>query len=70
MIMFFENYLAFCHNIGLCFWDLPAVLVAVLMLVMITVHNKRQQKRDEQFEEARKEKLEELKKASGTPVEA
>ncbi len=70
MITFFENYLAFCHSIGLCFWDIPSIIVAVVMIIMITTHNKRQEKRDEEYLERRKEKLEELKKSFEAPAEA
>lgn len=50
------------------FWDLPALLAGVLILVELVVHSRNQKKRDEEFEKERTERLETMQKeAAGTP---
>lgn len=66
------NLFQFTHNsLGMHFWDLPALLTAVIMVITLIVHTRNQKKREDDFEEARKEKLEALgKEAEGKTVEA
>lgn len=53
----------FVHDsLGLHFWDLPALLVGAVMIVMVVVHVLNQKKREEDFDEERKEKLEAMQK--------
>ena len=66
------NFYEFVHNsIGVHFWDLPALLVTVILVIVLIVHSRNQKKRENSFEEARKEKLEALgKEAEGKSVKA
>lgn len=59
----------FTHGtLGMHFWDLPALLAGVLILVELVVHSRNQKKRDEEFEKERTERLETMQKeAAGTP---
>ncbi|WP_251386697.1 hypothetical protein [Mediterraneibacter agrestimuris] len=53
----------FVHNsLGLHFWDLPALLVGAVMIVMLIVHTHNQRKREKDFDEERQEKLEAMQK--------
>lgn len=57
------NFSYFVHNnLGLHFWDLPALLVGVIMIVMLIVHTHNQKKREKDFDEERQEKLEAMQK--------
>lgn len=57
------NLFEFIHNsLGLHFWDLPALLVGVAIVVILIVHTHNQRKRENEFDEARKEKLEAMQK--------
>lgn len=57
------HFYEFVHNsIGIHFWDLPAFLAAVLLVIVLIVHSRNEKKRESSFEEARKEKLETLGK--------
>lgn len=57
------NFYQFTHNsLGLCFWDLPALAVAIIMIVVFAVHRHNQKKREKDFEDELKKKLEELQK--------
>lgn len=53
----------FTHGtLGMHFWDLPALLAGVLILVELVVHSRNQKKRDEEFEKERTERLETMQK--------
>lgn len=53
----------FVHDsLGLHFWDLPALLVGAVMIVMVVVHMHNQKKREKDFDEERQEKLEAMQK--------
>lgn len=55
------NFYEFAHNsLGIHFWDLPALVAAVALVVVLIVHSRNQKKRENDFEEERKEKLEAL----------
>ena len=55
------NFYEFAHNsLGIHFWDLPALVAAVALVVVLIVHSRNQKKRENGFEEERKEKLEAL----------
>ena len=42
----------FSHSYwGLCAWDLPALLVLVMMIALFVIHRPRMEKREEEFEE-------------------
>ena len=63
------NLYNFTHSsLGMHFWDLPALIAGVIILVELIVHSRNQKKREEEFDEERTEKLETMqKKAAGTP---
>lgn len=50
------------NNLNLHFWDLPSLLVGAVMIVMVVVHMHNQKKREKNFDEERKEKLEAMQK--------
>lgn len=55
--MFYEFY-QFVHNsLSLCFWDLPALFVGVVMIIVILVHKHHQDEREKDFEQELEEKL-------------
>ena len=57
------NFYYFVHNsLGLHFWDLPALLVGVIIIVMVIVHTHNQKKREKDFDEESQEKLEAMQK--------
>lgn len=57
------NLYHFVHNsLGICFWELPTFIVAAVMVIVTIVHSLRQKKRKDDFEQARKEKLDRLRK--------
>lgn len=61
------NLYQFVHNsLGLHFWDIPALLVAVAMIIIAIVHGRNQKKREDKYEEERQEKLEALQNDSQT----
>ena len=64
------NLYNFTHNsLGMHFWELPALLTGVIVLVELGVHSYKQKKREKKYEEDRKEKLETIQKeVAGTPV--
>ena len=46
------NLYMFDHNVlHMCFWTLPAILIGIAMIVIVLVHNHKQKKREEAFEE-------------------
>lgn len=45
------RYFEFVHNLGIHSWDIPALIVAVILVVMILVHRHNQKKREKDFEE-------------------
>lgn len=48
----------FSHSIlGLCAWDLPALLVLITMVVVFLGHRHKQKKREKDFEEQLSDKL-------------
>lgn len=52
------NFWIFSHNIGLHFYALPTLVLAIATCVIALVHNRNQKKRDDEFEDQLKEKLE------------
>lgn len=52
------NFWVFSHNIGLHFYALPTLALALTTGVIILVHIRNQKKRDDDFEDQLKEKLE------------
>lgn len=55
------NFDKFVHNsLGLCFWDLPALAVAIIMIVVFVMHRHNQKKREKDFEDELEKKLKEI----------
>lgn len=53
--MLYKLYM-FDHNVlHMCFWTLPAILIGIAMIVIVLVHNHKQKKREEAFEEKMEE---------------
>ncbi len=52
------DFWAFSHNIGLHFYALPTLALALVTGVIALVHLRNQKKRDDDFEDQLKEKLE------------
>ena len=55
------RYFEFVHNLGIHSWDIPALIVAVILVVMILVHRHNQKKRDKDFEEELDQKIQDLR---------
>lgn len=55
------RYFEFVHNLGIHSWDIPALVVAVILVVMILVHRHNQKKRVEDFEEELDQKIQDLR---------
>ena len=48
----------FAHtSLGFCAWDIPALIVLVIMIVVFIVHRHNQKKREDEFENQLAEKL-------------
>lgn len=64
--MLYDLY-QFIHNsLGLHFWDLPALIVGIVMIIVAIVHSRKQKKREDKYEEEREKKLKELRGESQT----
>ena len=55
------RYFEFVHNLGIHSWDIPALIVAVILVVMILVHRHNQKKREKDFEEELDQKILDLR---------
>ena len=55
------RYFEFVHNLGIHSWDIPALIVAVILVVMILVHRHNQKKREKDFEEELDQKIQNLR---------
>lgn len=55
------RYFEFVHNMGIHSWDIPALIVAVILIVMILVHRHNQKKRLNDFEEELDQKIQDLR---------
>lgn len=55
----------FSHNFwGLCAWDIPALIVLVLMILTFILHRRKMKKREEEFEEELEEREREVSTVS------
>ena len=48
--MIIDLYEMLPHNVLFCFWSIPAMLVAAVMVIMAVTHNHKQKKREKEFE--------------------
>ena len=55
------RYFEFVHNLGIHSWDIPELIVAVILVVMILVHRHNQKKREKDFEEELDQKIQDLR---------
>lgn len=56
------NMYEYVHqSIGLCFWEIPAMLVGAMMIVMFAVHKRNQKKRENDFQDELEEKIEAIR---------
>lgn len=55
------RYFEFVHNLGIHSWDIPTLIVAVILVVMILVHRHNQKKREKDFEEELDQKIQDLR---------
>ena len=55
------RYFEFVHNLGIHSWDIPALIVAVILVVMILVHRHNQKIREKDFEEELDQKIQDLR---------
>lgn len=54
----------FSHSYwGLCAWDLPALIVLVLMILLFILHRRKMEKREEAFEDELAERTSEERTA-------
>lgn len=44
-------------SLGFCTWDIPALIVLVIMIIVFIVHRHNQKKREDEFENQLAEKL-------------
>ncbi len=59
--MLMNIYQALHDSFGLCFWDLPALVVGIIMIVVFAVHKENHRTREKDFEEELKEKVKRIK---------
>ena len=55
------RYYEFVHNLGIHSWDIPALIVAVILVVMILVHHRNQKKRLNDFEDDLDQEIQEIR---------
>ena len=55
------RYFEFVHNLGMHSWDIPALVVAIVLLIMILVHHSNQKQREKDFEEELDKKIQEIR---------
>lgn len=55
------RYYEFVHNLGIHSWDIPALIVAVILVIMILVHHRNQKKRLNDFEDDLDQKIQEIR---------
>ena len=61
---FFYNLYTFDHEVlHIHFWDLPAFLIAAIMVIMVLVHHHNQKKRDKEFQEKLEQSTSEVSQA-------
>lgn len=50
------------HSLGMHFWEIPALIAGVVILVELIVHSRNQKKREDRYDEERTERLEAMQK--------
>lgn len=59
------RYFEIVHSLGFHSWDIPALIVAVILIVMILVHHTNQKNREKDFEEELDKKVQEIRENAG-----
>ena len=59
------RYFEFVHNLGTHSWDIPTLIVGVILIIMILVHHTNQKKRQNDFEEELDKKIQEIREGKG-----
>ncbi|MCM1189213.1 MAG: hypothetical protein NC541_07935 [bacterium] len=60
--MFYNMYEAVHNVLGLHFWDLPALVLAAALAVILVVHVRNQRKREDDFDKEGQKQIEALRK--------
>ena len=53
----------FAHNLGVHVWEIPSLVVILVMAIMGIVHWRNQKKRDSDFQDELDEKIQEIREA-------
>lgn len=59
------RYFEIVHSLGMHSWDIPALVAAVILIVMILVHHTNQKNREKDFEEELDKKVQEVRENAG-----
>ncbi len=57
------QFYEFAHNLGVHVWEIPSLVVILVMVIMGIVHWRNQKKRDSDFENELNEKIQEIREA-------
>lgn len=57
------QFYEFAHNLGVHVWEIPSLVVILVMVIMGIVHWRNQKKRDSDFEDELNEKIQEIREA-------
>lgn len=55
------GYFEFVHNLGIHSWDIPALVAAIILLIMVLVHHNKQKQREKDFEEKLDKKIQKIR---------
>ena len=58
--MWYNLYEYVHNNLGMHFWEVPALIAGIVTVVELAVHSVKQKKREERFVKEREERLKEL----------
>lgn len=56
--MWYNLFETLHQKMGMHFWDLPALIAGVVLIIMLVVHNLNQKKREDRYDRKRSDKLE------------
>ncbi len=57
------QFYEFAHSLGVHVWEIPSLVVILVMVIMGIVHWRNQKKRDSDFEEELDDKIQEIREA-------
>lgn len=58
------RFYEFAHSIGVHVWEIPALIAAILIIVVVLIHWRNQRKREKDFEEALEERGRKLREGT------